>query len=126
VKGNEKKNKEKLKAMTIKSLILTGALAVGSLSIASAKSYDIVLSSPTKVANVQLKAGEYRVKVEGNNAVFTDVESGKSVTAAAKIETGDKKFDETAVSTEKKADMDQMQSIELGGSHTKIEFSESE
>jgi|SRR5579872_217078 len=112
--------------MTIKSLLLTGALAVASLTVASAKSYDIVLSSPTKVANVQLKAGEYKVKMDGNNAIFTDVESGKSVTAPAKIETGDRKFSETAVSTEKKADMEQIQSIELGGSNTKIEFSESE
>ncbi len=64
--------------MTIKSLLLTGALAVGSLSIASAKSYDIVLSNPTKVANVNLKAGEYRVKLEGSNAVFTAVENGQN------------------------------------------------
>ena len=112
--------------MTIKSLILTGALALASLTVASAKSYDIVLSSPTKVANVQLKAGEYKVTMQGNNAVFTEVESGKSVTAPATLKTADKKFSETAVSTEKKADVDQMQSIELGGSNNKIEFSESE
>ena len=112
--------------MTIKSLLLTGALAVASLSVASAKSYDIVLSSPTKVANVQLKAGEYKLKLDGTNAVFTDVESGKSFTAPAKVQTANQKFQETAVSTEKKADVDQMQSIELGGSNTKIQFSESE
>ena len=112
--------------MTIKSLLITGALAVASLTVASAKSYDIVLSSNTKVANVQLKAGEYKVKVEGNSAVFTDVDSGKKVTAPATLKTADKKFSETAVSTEKKANVDQMQSIELGGSNTKIEFSESE
>lgn len=112
--------------MTIKSLILTGALAVASLSIASAKSYDIVLSGPTKVANVQLKAGEYKVKMEGTNAVFTSVETGKSVTAPAKVQTAGKKFDLTAVATDKKGETDQISNIELGGTNTKIEFSESE
>jgi hypothetical protein len=113
--------------MNFKSLILTGALAVASLSIASAKSYDIVLSGPTKVANVQLKAGEYRLKLDGNNAIFTDVESGKSFTAHAKIDTpAASKYQETAVDTDKKADMDQISAIELGGTTTKIEFGESE
>ena len=112
--------------MTIKSLLLTGALAVATLSIASAKSYDIVLSNPTKVANVNLKAGEYKVKLEGSNAIFTDVETGKTFTAPAKVENAPKKFDVTAVDTQKKADIDEMQAIELGGTNTKIEFSDSE
>ena len=113
--------------MNLKSLILTGALAVASLSIVSAKSYDIVLSGPTKVANVQLKAGEYRLKLDGNNAIFTEVESGKSFTAPAKIDAPSaSKFQETAVDTDKKADMDHISAIELGGTTTKIEFSESE
>ena len=112
--------------MTIKNLLLTGALAVASLSIASAKSYDIVLANPTKVANLQLKAGEYKVKLEGTNAVFTAVESGKSFTAPAKLQTAAKKFDMTAVDTDKKTDADHISAIELGGTNTKIEFSESE
>jgi hypothetical protein len=112
--------------MTIKSLLITGALAVASLSIASAKSYDIVLSAPTQVANVQLKAGEYSLKLEGNNAVFTAVESGKSFTAPAKVTAGTQKFDQTAVGTDRKADVDHIQSIELGGTKTTIEFNQSE
>ena len=112
--------------MTFKSLLLTGALAVASLSIASAKSYDIVLSGPTMVAHTQLKPGEYRVKVEGTNAVFTAVENGKTYTAPAKIGTGTKKFDVTAVGTDKKPDAEHINSIELGGTNTRIEFSESE
>jgi hypothetical protein len=113
--------------MNFKSLILTGVLAVASLSIASAKSYDIVLSGPTKVANVQLKAGEYTLKLDGNNAIFTDVESGKQFTAAAKIDApATAKYHETAVDTDKKSDMDHISAIELGGTTTRIEFSESE
>lgn len=112
--------------MTIKSLLLTGALAVAALSIASAKSYDIILSTPTRVANNALKAGEYKVKVEGSNAVFTDVDSGKTYSAPIKIENASKKFDVTAVGTQKKSDADRIQSIELGGTTTRIDFSDSE
>ncbi|HMD70832.1 MAG TPA: hypothetical protein VKF41_05780 [Bryobacteraceae bacterium] len=112
--------------MTIKSLLLSGTLAIASLSIASAKRYDIRLTSPTKVANIALKAGEYTLKLEGANAIFTDVESGKTYTAPAKIEKAAKKFDVTAVETDKKADVEHIQSIDLGGTTTKIEFSESE
>jgi hypothetical protein len=112
--------------MTIKSLLIAGTLALASLSIASAKSYDIVLSSTTKVANMQLKAGEYRVKLEGTNAIFTEVESGKSFTAPAKVETNAKKFSLTAVDTATKAGAERIEAIELGGTTTKIEFSESE
>ena len=115
--------------MSMKSLLITGALAAASLSIASAKSgksYDIVLSSPTQVANVQLKAGEYKMTMDGSNAVFTDVDSGKKFTAPAKLETGNRKYDVTAIETEKKADAEHMQAIELGGSSNKVEFSETE
>lgn len=112
--------------MTFKSLILTGVLAVASLSIASAKSYNIVLSNPTKVANVDLKAGEYKLKLEGANAVFTNVETGKQFTAPAKLGNAAKKFETTAVATDKKADAEHISSIELGGTTTRIEFSETE
>ena len=112
--------------MTMKSLLLTGALAVATLSIASAKSYDIVLSSPANVANNALKPGEYKLKVQGANAVFTDVDSGKTYTAPIKIENASQKFDVTAVATQKKSDADRIQSIELGGTTTRLEFSGSE
>ena len=112
--------------MTIKSLMITGVLAVASLSIASAKSYDIVLSNTTKVANVQLKAGQYTLKVQGNNAVFTDQDSGKKYTAPATLQTASSKFDQTAVDSQKKDGVDQVQAIELGGTNTKLEFNATE
>ena len=79
-----------------------------------------------KGGTVQLKAGEYSLKLAGSNAVFTDVTSGKSFTAPAKITAGDQKFGQTAVDTDKKANIDHIQSIELGGTTTKLEFNESE
>ena len=110
--------------MSYKSLLATGALALAGLATANAKSYDIILNSPAKAGATQLTPGEYKLKVEGQNAVFTNVQNSKSFTVPAKIETGEKKFNSTAMETTSQGDMDKIQAIELGGSTTKLEFGE--
>jgi len=108
----------------MKKLALVGVLALSCLSIASAKSYELTLAGPTKAGNVQLKPGQYRLKIDGSNAVFTDVENQKSFTVPVKLEnTGKKKFDQTRVDATKDNGTDVIQDIELGGSNTKVEFS---
>jgi hypothetical protein len=108
--------------MTTKSLLIVGTLALASL--ASAKSYDIVLSSPTKAGSLELKAGEYSLKVKGSTAVFTSVDTGKSFTAPVKVQEGSKKYDNTAVDTQKSNGEDQIKTIELGGSTTQLQLGE--
>ena len=108
--------------MTTKSLLLIGTLALA--GIASAKSYDIVLSSPAKAGSVQLAAGEYSLKVQGSNAVFTNVDTGKTFTTAVKSEDAGRKFNATAVDTNSKNGSDEITAIELGGSSTKLEMGE--
>jgi len=88
--------------MTKKSLLLIGAMAMFTLPIASARSYDIALSDPTMVGTTQLAAGQYSVKVEGSNAVFTNEDNYKSVTAPVKIENVAKKFFFNDAATTKK------------------------
>jgi hypothetical protein len=105
-----------------KSLILVAVLSLSGLCFAGQKSYDVIFSSPAKVSGVQLKAGEYKVKVEGANAVFTDSQS-KSVSAPVKVvENGAKKYQHTAVDASKEGTVDTVNSIEFGGSTTKLEF----
>jgi hypothetical protein len=108
--------------MTIKSLLLIGTLALA--GIASAKTYDITLSKPTKAGSLELAAGEYSVNVLGNIAVFTNVETGKKFIAAVKAEDTGKKFDATAVDCSTKDGADHITSVELGGSNTKLELGE--
>jgi hypothetical protein len=108
--------------MKTKSLLFIGTLALA--GIASAKSYDIVLSAPAKAGAVQLNAGEYSLKVQGSNAVFTNMETGKSFSAPVKVQTGSKKFENTAVDTEKENGADEIKSIELGGSNTQLQLGE--
>ena len=106
----------------MKNVLLAGVLSLASLTIVSAKSYEIVLSAPTKVGNVQLKAGQYTLKVQGSNAVFTSIDTSKSFTTPVKVESGNTKFDETKIQTSKQGDTDQIQEIDLGGSKTKLGF----
>jgi len=104
--------------MTSKSLLLIGTLALA--GIASAKSYDIILSAPAQAGSIQLAAGEYSLQVKGSNVVFTNVDTGKSFTTAVKTENAAKKFEQTAVDT----NANQIKSIELGGSNTVLELGE--
>jgi len=108
--------------MTKKSLLLLGVLAMSILSIASAKSYTITFASPTMVGSSQLAAGDYTLKVDGSNAVFTNVDSNKSVTAPVKIENVAKKYNVTSVETTMNGDAQHIDDIQLGGSTTKLNF----
>jgi hypothetical protein len=112
-------NEGRLK-MTMKSLLLIASLALA--GIVNAKSYDITLSTPVKAGSVQLAAGQYSLKVQGTNAIFTNMQTGKSFTTAVKAETADKKFDVTAVISDTRDGDSHITFVELGGSTTKLEL----
>jgi hypothetical protein len=114
--------KENSMTVTKKSLLITGVLALSSLPLASAKSYDIILNGPAKAGSLQLAPGEYKLKVEGTNAVFTDTQTDKSYTEPVKVEKADKKFDSTMIESRIDGKMENIHSIDLGGSPTKLEF----
>jgi hypothetical protein len=107
--------------MTGKSLLIIGALTLSSMSIASAKSYDITLTAPAKAGATELKPGQYKLKVEGSQAVLTDEQTSKSFSIAVTMGHSDKKFDFTSVETTSKDGMDNIQAIDLGGSNTRLE-----
>jgi len=108
--------------MNMKSTLIAGVLAIFTISLASAKTYDITLNSAAKVGGSQLAAGEYKLKLDGNKATFINLDSNRQVTADVKVDTADKKYDVTTIGTTKNADVEQINAIELGGSKTKLEF----
>ena len=108
--------------MKLKSLFLASVLATFTLSLAVAKTYDISFASPAKVGNVQLKAGDYRMSVNGNKATFTDVATLKTVTTDVKVENTDKKFDDTKVDSTTDGGTTVVKDIQIGGSKMKIDF----
>ena len=56
------------------------------------------------------------MKVDGANAIFTDLNTSKSFTTPVKVENGDKKFDDTRVQSTKDGDSERINEIDLGGS----------
>src|SRR5260370_22366123 len=110
--------------MNTKSLLLVGVLALSSLSIANAKSYHFILDTSAQAGTVMLTPGEYKVKVEGANAVFTNVRTDKAFTTPVKVDMAGKKHDATAVEIGVQNGSERIQSIELGGSRETLEFGE--
>jgi hypothetical protein len=108
--------------MKLKSLVLAGVVAIFTMSIAVAKTYDISFSSATKVGSVQLKPGEYRMAVNGSKVTFTDVNTLKAVSTDGKVENTDTKFSDTKVDSINDGSTSVVKDIELGGSKTKIDF----
>ncbi len=104
-----------------KSLVLGVVLSLSSLCFAGQKSYAVIFSSPAQVGAVELKAGEYKVKVDGSNAVFTD-RKFKSVSTPVTVETGAKKFQHTSVDSSRQGTVDKVNAIEFGGSTTRLSF----
>jgi hypothetical protein len=107
--------------MTAKMLVLSGALAISTAAFAGTKTYDIILNSPAKAGSTELQPGEYKLKVDGSQVIFS--RDGKEWTAPVKVETVNRKFAQTTVeSSTNQGDMDTIKAIDLGGSTTKLEF----
>ena|SRR5215475_14560235 len=104
-----------------KSLVLGLVLSLSTL-IAGPKSFTVIFDKATMVGTAKLAPGEYKVKVDGTNAVFTNSSNYKSVSTAVKVETTEKKFKDTAVDTVKSDAGDVVTSISVGGSTTKLDF----
>lgn len=108
--------------MKNKLLLLIGVFTLFSLSIASAKSYEIVFSRPARIGDTQLAAGKYNLKVDGSQTTFTSADNGKSLKTTAKVETSDKKFDQTEVKVKQDANGERVESIRLQGSKSELHF----
>ncbi len=107
--------------MNVRSFLIAGAVAMSTVALASAKTYQIDIQAPAKAGAVELQPGEYKLKVEGSQAVFTDSHN-KSVTVPATVQNVDKKFSYTTVETANQGGMDTIQAIDLGDSNTQVKL----
>jgi len=108
--------------MINKSLFLIGFVSLSTFAFAGTKSYEFVLDTPAKAGAVLLPAGDYKVKVDGAKAIFTDSKTNQSLTTDVKVKTAGHKFAHTAVDSTKQSDGARIDSIELGGSTTELDF----
>ena len=111
--------------MRVKQSMLAAVLCLSSVGLVQAKSHHITLSEPTMAGSTLLPAGNYKVTLEGTNAVLLNVDKDKTYTAPVKVESEAKKFDQTAVLTSSASGESRIQAIELGGSNEKLQFDQS-
>jgi hypothetical protein len=110
--------------MTMKSLLIA-TLTFSALALpvmAGTKSYGFTLGSPATVGSTELKPGEYKVKLDGAQAVIHDEQTGKSVTVPVKVEHNGAKYEQTTVQSNTKDGKDRIFEIHLGGSDTKLQL----
>jgi hypothetical protein len=98
------------------------AFATLALAVASAKTYEVTLFQPSTLNGKELKAGDYKVEVDGSKTVLR--KAGQSTEAAVKVETGDQKFSATSVRYSNGDGKYRIQEIRLGETNTKLVVNE--
>jgi hypothetical protein len=100
-----------------KLFVLFTTVALGVTFAATAAKYHVTISQPSVVNGTELKAGDYKVEVEGDKATFklgkTTVETPVKVQEAPQ-----KNF-----TNEIRYEGDKVQEIRIGGTHTRLVFS---
>jgi len=105
----------------LRKLLLT--IAVLGLSVASAKTFEISLSSPAMAGKVQLQPGTYQLKLDGSKAIFTDTSNHhKTFETNVKVENSPQKSSVTAVETRNDAGVVHIEQIQLQGTKLKLIF----
>ena len=99
---------------SLKMMFGIGVFAVGVASAASV--YKVTLYNSMWIGQTELRAGDYKVEMQGDKATFT---SGKNtVEVPATMGTNEKKFPSSAVT----ADGKQIVEIDFGGTTAKMTF----
>ena len=106
----------------MKSILMVAALAIASLSVVSAKSYEITLTNPAVAGSTELRAGHYLLKVNGAYAEFLNLDNEHTIMVPVKVESAAGKFDNTAVDCKTENGISQIQAIELQDTNSKLEF----
>jgi hypothetical protein len=86
----------------------------------AASAYKVTLNEPAQIAGSVLKAGDYRITVNGDKATLT---TGKtSIEVPVKVETGKEKFSYTSVESRSEAGKNILDDIRVGGTTTTLVF----
>ena len=102
-------------------LSLAAIVVFAGAAFADGKTYSVRLNAPSQFGSVKLKAVEYKLKVDGTNAVFTEAGTKTTFTVPIKVENTTQKFEFTAVESSTSAGVERIDAIELGGAKIKIE-----
>jgi hypothetical protein len=102
----------------LKRLLL--GIGVTAVSFASTQNYNITLSEHYAVGATHLKPGDYRMVINGANAMLED--SHNKVVANGSIENKADKYKSTAIVSTTVKGEPHLEAIELGGTRYEIRF----
>jgi len=109
----------------IRKLVLAFALVALIASAGTAPTgahYTITLVQPATVQGTVLKAGEYRLVLLNSMVTITNEYGKNPVQVPVKVETEDKKFDNTLVRLDTGSGKAVISEIRLGGTKTRLVF----
>jgi hypothetical protein len=87
------------------------------------KTYEVKIPESAMVGSFQLKPGDYRLRVEGSKALFTNENSNETIEAAVNVQNVERKIDRTTIEITKNPQGDEkITEIRLGGSRMKLDF----
>jgi hypothetical protein len=90
------------------------------LLASAAPVYKVTLTEPAVIAGSVVKAGDYRIVVNGDKATLT---SGKiSLEVPVTLETGKEKFANTSVESRTEGGKNMLDDIHVGGTNTTLVF----
>jgi hypothetical protein len=101
----------------LRLIVMASAIAV----LAQAADRRITLLDPCVVAGTKLDPGDYKVQIDGDKVKIYSTK--QSVETTARIETGAEKYSTNALRYEKGDGPHRITEIRLGGTNTKIVFS---
>jgi hypothetical protein len=96
--------------------------AIFGLCIASAKSYEITISTLSQVGSQQLQPGRYRVSVDASTVRFTNTKNHQAVETTATVNKAEKKYPTTAINSHADNGTNKIDEIDLGGTIMKLQF----
>jgi hypothetical protein len=110
---------KELATMRFSKLMLAfGTLALGIASAAA--TYHMTISDPAWVGQKQLKPGEYKVQLQGTQAVIKG--DGDTVQVPVQTKTAQEKYPQTAILSHQVNGKRQLEEVQFGGSKTSILF----
>jgi|SRR5579862_9403043 hypothetical protein len=110
------------KMLTVLILALSALAGLSMADNPEAKTYKINLVKTSKIGDHQLAAGDYMLAVDTASVRVVEVRTGSAFEIAAKVESGEKKHERTAITTNLVDGVAEIRQIDLGGTKVRIDF----
>jgi hypothetical protein len=103
-------------------VVMATTVTAKSAEKVKARSYEVSVTAPMKVGTQLLKPGDYKVKLDGSNAVFTRENGKVTITTPAKMVSGAERYGMTMMHEVQDGDDRRVTGIELKGTQDLMEF----